>query len=483
MIHTKANSLIRHILLLFISALLTAVTFSQSKIDSLFSKIDPQKFAASISKKADQLEEKIVQKSIKTLEKLQKQEEKIYKKQLHTKDSAQAKAKLDEIKSKYAAMKDKLKSPAFPSTAKKYIPLLDSFSTSLKFLDENGMGTKVKDALSKTKLLQDKFDKAEEIKKFIKERREQLRDQLEKLGMVKQLKQFNKELYYYSARLKEYKEIISDPKKLQRKAIQLLANTKAFQNFFRKNSLLASLFRMPGDPNDPAYIASLSGLQTRAQVNNLIQQQIQGAGPNGMQQFRQQVQGAQSQLTQLKSKLGKLGGGSSEDIMPEGFKPNEQKTKGFLKRLELGTTVQTQKATSFFPVTTDLGFSLGYKLNDKSVIGIGASYKLGLGRGWEHIKLSHEGAGLKTFIDWKIKGSFWISGGFEMNYRTAFSDFDQLQDLTAWQQSGLIGISKKIPVKSKFFKKTKVQLLWDFLSQQQMPRTQPLIIRFGYNFN
>ena len=69
-----------------------------------------------------------------------------------------------------------------------------------------------------------------------------------------------------------------------------------------------------------------------------------------------------------------------------------------------------------------------------------------------------------------------------MNYRSEFKSIDQLKDLTAWSQSGLLGISKVFDVKSKFFKKTKLQLLWDFLSYQQIPRTQPVIFRIGYNF-
>ena len=92
------------------------------------------------------------------------------------------------------------------------------------------------------------------------------------------MKKINKEIYYYSAQIKEYKEILKDPKKIEKKALELLAKTKFFQEFMRKNSMLASLFRMPGDPNDPSSQANLAGLQTRVQVNNLIQQQIASGG-------------------------------------------------------------------------------------------------------------------------------------------------------------------------------------------------------------
>jgi len=475
-------TIIKVVFFLIAFFILASSAKSQSKFDSLLNKLDPQKFAASVSKKAEKLEDKLVAKSMKVLNKMQSQEEKIYHKLLSTKDSVAAKMNLSEMKNKYASLKNGLKSSAIISKGRTYLPKLDSFTTSLKFLDQNGVGGKVKDALGKTTALQDKFQKSEEIKKFIKERREQLKQQLEKLGMVKQLKQINKQVYYYAAQIKEYREVLKDTKKIEKKALELLAKTKLFRDFMVKNSMLASLFRMPGDPNDPAYIASLAGLQTRVQVNVLIQQVVTGAGPNGMQQFRQQMQSAQGQMNQLKNRIMKGGGGSSEDIMPEGFKPNEQKTKSFLKRLDLGTNIQTQKSTNFFPTTSDIGLSVGYKLNDKSVIGVGASYKLGLGNGWQHIKFSSEGIGLRSYIDWKFKGNFWISGGYEMNYRTAFYNFYQLKDLNAWQQSGLIGISKSVPIKSKFFKKTKVQLLWDFMSYQQVPRTQPFIFRSGYNF-
>ena len=475
--------MIRASIILFCCFLYTR-GYSQQSPDSILNKIDPKKWSASIEKKLSKLEDKIIAKSEKTLGSLQKQEERIYKKQLSSKDSLIAKAKLSEIKSKYQALQDKLKNPTavLPGSAKQYIGHLDTLKTAFKFLNGNKQTPEVRNALSKIESFEGRIQQAEEIKKFIRERREQLKQHLEQLGLVKDLKRFNKQAYYYSEQLKEYKSILNDPDKVEKKAIELLSRTKFFQDFMKKNSMLASLFRMPGDPTDPAYLASLSGLQTRSQVSNLIQQQIAAGGSNAQTQFRNNIQQAQTQLQQLKNKLGKYGSGNSDDMMPEGFKPNSQKTKSFLKRLEWGTNVQTQRSTSFFPVTSDIGLSLGYKLNGKSIIGIGASYKLGWGQNFRNIHLSSQGAGLRSYVDWKLKGSFWISGGYEMNYKTAFDNFYQLQSLNAWQQSGLLGLSKIVAVKTKFFKKTKVQLLWDFLSYRQLPRTQPIVFRIGYNF-
>src|SRR5580765_8343148 len=84
--------------------------FGQST-DSIINKINPQRFSAIVEKKISRLEGKIIAKSEKTLRRLQKQEEKIYRKQLTTKDSLEAKARLAEIQTKYQALQDKLKNP------------------------------------------------------------------------------------------------------------------------------------------------------------------------------------------------------------------------------------------------------------------------------------------------------------------------------------------------------------------------------------
>jgi hypothetical protein len=208
-----------------------------------------------------------------------------------------------------------------------------------------------------------------------------------------------------------------------------------------------------------------------------LQQDLQqrlGSGVN--QQINQQVNAAQGQLDQLKNKISLPGGGNDHD-MP-GFKPNGQKIKSFLQRFELGTNLQSTKANNYFPTTTDLGLSIGYKLNDKSVIGIGGSYKVGWGNDIRHIRLTHEGIGLRSFLDVKVKGGFWLSGGGELNYKSRFSDFEILKNYSSWQRSALLGVTKKYKVGKKF--KGNAQLLYDFLWNQQVPRTQAILFRLGY---
>lgn len=316
---------------------------------------------------------------------------------------------------------------------------------------------------------------ANEIKQIIKERRQQLKDQLEKVGLSKQLKKMNKQVYYYQQQLAEYKSMLKDRKKIEQKALAELRKLPAFTAFMKKNSQLASLFRLP---DNYGTIESLAGLQTRASVQNQITARFVSSNVNPQQYIGQQMQAATAELNKIKDKLNKLGGGSSDIEMPD-FKPNTQKTKSFLKRIEYGANVQSQKTNSFLPVTSDMALTAGYKLNDKIVTGIGVSYKLGWGSGINHIKLTNEGIGLRSYIDLKLKGSFWISGGYEQNYQQSYTQIAQLKDYSAWQTSGLIGLSKKY----KIGKKTNnLQLLWDFMTYQQLPRRQPILFRIGYVF-
>lgn len=485
----------RH-LLLFIPAIMIAmctsaqiVQKSQYKLDSL-SELLPKNYPAIISSKANHLIQQLDKQSNNVLTLMERHELRI-KKKLERIDSAKARKLLDFTKDEYNSLRQRIQKPTL---TKSFIPSLDTLDVTLKFIQQNQWlisktkeaSKKLKEAQANLTRLETRFQEAEEIKKFLNERRQYLKDQIRKFSSrryTKELKELNQQVYYYNARLNEYKSLLKDHKKAERKAIQLLSGSKLFKDFMRNNSQLASLFRLPPDPGDPAAMINLSGLQTRAQVGSLIQQQISAGGPSAQTQFSQNMQQAQDQIKKLRSKITELGSGSTDDIMPEGFKPNQQKIRSFFNRLEIGANMQSQKANGFFPVTSDLGLSVGYKLNDKSTVGIGGSYKVGLGKDIRHIHISHQGIGIRSFVDWKIKGSLWVSGGYEMIYRMLPDVLTGIGIVTTSgvknQQSGLIGLSKKYQISKKL--KGKLQLLWDFLSYQQVPRTQAIILRVGYN--
>jgi hypothetical protein len=457
---------------------------SDSPQQSVADPSSPSLTSLSFTSGVAQLDRKLDKTTQHSLQRLHKIEARI-KHKLARKDSTKAKELFGNATQTGNKLHQKLQQAA---TVDHYAPGLDTIASSIKFLRENpqligqvkGATEKLNGSLLRINSLQVNIQKAEEIKIFLRERRQYLREQLEKLSFAKQLKKLNKQAYYYSEQLKEYKSLLTDHKKAKRKAIELLSKTKLFQDFLRKNSQISSLLRLPGDPNNPGLqAASLAGLQTRVQLNTLIQQQIAPGGPGAPAQLQQNMQSAQGQLNDFKNKFSQLGASSGDELMPDGFKPNHQKTKSFSERLEYGFDFQSQKANNLFPVTSDIGLSVAYKLNDKSVIGIGGSYKMGLGHGWNYIRITHEGVSLRSFIDWRIKGSIWMTGGYEQNYRHSFKNFTQLQGLSGWQESGLLGLSKKYGINKRY--NGKVQVLWDLLSYQQRLRTTPIIFRLGFS--
>jgi hypothetical protein len=76
----------------------------------------------------------------------------------------------------------------------------------------------------------------------------------------------------------------------------------------------------------------------------------------------------------------------------------------------------------------------------------------------------------------------WLTGGFEMNYLPTVNERLaplNLKDIpwSAWQQAGLLGLSKK----NKLGKKTiKTQLLYNFLHKQTIPFQPELTFRIGW---
>ena len=443
----------------------------------------PNTYYSKVDKKINSVNAHLTKKSLKYLRKFQNQQKKITEKlvKLHSE------LLVNNVDSKYLELVKKFKTStagdSHQTISGEYNAYLDSLGSSLSFLKQfKVVNDKVNGPLTGFNQLETKLQESENIKAFIAERKNQIKEILSKYsnlpgGLKNEYAKLNKTAYYYSAQVKQYKEMLKDPDKIELKALRILREVPAFQKFMKENSQLGNLF---GVPANYANSESPTGLQTLDQVQQLIKSRI-GNGPNASQMLQQQVQAAEGQLNKFKDKLDKLGGGSGDMEMPD-FKPNDQKTKPFLQRLEYSCNLQTTRGNYSFPTTSDLGLSIGYKRNNKSTIGIGASYKSGWGRDIQHIHITAEGMGLRSFFEYKLKKSFYASGGFEYNYQQIIYSLRQLENENGWQKSGLIGISKVVDVKSKIFKKTKLQLLWDFLSYSQPIRTDPVKFRVGYNF-
>jgi len=473
------------LILTFITTVCCWATVTAQKDSSLEALQEiPTKYISIIDKKITTYSNRVSSKTIKTLTKLSRWETKV-KGTLQKLNPDAANKLFGNNQLTFASLLQKIQQGEAVALQyhQQYDKYRDDLTTNIKYLEkqkaflDSGVVKKLSAAKKKIQELNAEEDSTDAIQQFIKERKKQLISTAFKyMGNSRYLSKINKETWYYAETIRNYKELFNDEEKLERTAKEILNKVPGFSAFVKKNSMLASLF---GAPGDIASATSYVGLQTRASVQGLIQERIAGGGPNAQQIVSQNMQAAQAQLNEYKDKLLKSPTGSGD--MPD-FKPNLQKTKTFKQRLEFGSDFQFAKSNTLMPTTMDLAFTAGYKLNDKSVAGIGAAYKMGLGS-IDRIRFSTQGLSLRSFIDWKLKKSFFITGGWEMNYLSVLPPSPTVVKYNDnWQQSALAGISKKIKVKTKWFKQTKLQLLYDFLAKQHLPVSQPLLFRVGYNF-
>jgi len=363
-----------------------------------------------------------------------------------------------------------------------YSGYLDTLQNSLQFLksaksvtdQSKALNDKLNGSLQSVNDLQSRMQQAEQVKTYIQDRKQQLKEQLANYeGFTKDLQRYNKQAYYYGQQLKEYKELLKDKRKAEAKALELLQQLPAFNDFLQKHSQLAGLFNLPDNSNG---IPNMEGLQTQSQVQRVISQQLSNGGPGAAQVVKQQMGEAKERLNDLKNKFPNAD--NAADI--PAFRPNEMKSKSFLQRLEFGGNIQAQRSSMYYPATSDIAGQVAYKFHKNGSAGIGVAYKLGMGTGWNDIRFSHQGIGLRSFFDWKLKRIFYINGGFEENYNTSFTNVSQLSYYDQWQGSALLGISKKYTINSRLG--GNIILLYDFLYNRHVPRTDPLKFRLGYNF-
>jgi hypothetical protein len=382
---------------------------------------------------------------------------------------------------------------------KEYIPGLDSVQTALLFLQDLGaarLGAARFDAArldglgfaqDKLSILQGQLLQANAIEAFVRGRSVALQSVLSKYDLQGKLDGYRRDAYYYKDQLQQYQKLLHEPDKLAGRVLSLVRNQSAFSSFFRQHSYLSTLFRLPAsDDGEVGSGQPLPGLQTRAQVSAAVGERL-GAGTDLNKLLSGQATGqadgssgtsaAITQFDGLKEKALTAGGGASEADMPT-ISVNPYHNKTLWQRIQLGFDMQTQSSTVQVPALSNLGVSIGYRLNDRGLIGLGAAYKLGWGQPFEHIRLSGQGAALRSFIDWRLKGSLWLVGGYERNYLSALGQANQLYRFSVWQSSALFGLMKTYRAGRR---SGNIQLLFDGLYRQHIPQSQPLVFRAGYS--
>jgi len=194
-------------------------------IDSLPEKIEhlSGNFLAKIQKKYSGIEHSLNKKTTKYLQKLQRQEKKLQRKAGN--DTSRID---DDIDSTYSVFINGIseKSKAVKKVnLGQYNAFADTLTTSLDFLQKyKGLEEKVKLPAEALDKLKEKLNQTEKVKEFIAQRKQQMKDVLSKYTKVpaslkKQYERLSKTAYYYTAQVKEYRDMLSDPKKVEEKTL------------------------------------------------------------------------------------------------------------------------------------------------------------------------------------------------------------------------------------------------------------------------
>jgi hypothetical protein len=318
----------------------------------------PNKLFAKLTSKTASLDDALTKQTQKYLARMAKKERKLQEK-IYKLDSNAAKNLFNGTQEKYASLAANMGSTTSTNGAPltgEYLPYVDSMKSSLAFAQQNPailnaspkIQAEISASLAQFNQLQNHFSNADQVKQYIQQRKQAMKDQLlqyEQNSIVKKyLDQYNAQVYYYSEQVKEYKEALNDPDKMMEKALVILNKIPAFTRFIQQNGQLAGLF---GISSNYGTAEGVVGLQTRDEVQQLLQNTVSSGGAGGMAALQSSLQSAHEQLDQFKDKLSSLGGGSGDIDMPN-FKPNDQKTKTFLKRLEVGANPRRQDQTVIF---------------------------------------------------------------------------------------------------------------------------------------
>lgn len=432
-----------------------------------------------------QTQEKLLTATKRSLQKLRMQEDKLLSK-VKKKDTLLNNGSLLSTAVFYEGLQKRINSAKqLPAQAFSdvYSSKLDSLKTAMKFLSQRNLLQSVQaqkqyqQLLSQYSDLQQKFNETGNISQLLMERQQQLLDKIPQLGRYKGFRKMQEQVAGYRSKISACKEVWENPSKLESKLTGLLAGNPDFRNFFKNNSDLGSIFQL-GSGQDNA--ANAANLQTREAVNQVITQRTGLAG-NIQSRIQESLPSGAGQVDGMLSDLQGLTDLKKENLGLTGAHPGFKRRKSFRERLEYSTNIQTVRADNFFPATTDLGLAVGYRFNERSTAGLGSSGKIGWGKGFQDINITGQGLSLRSFVDIKLKGSIWISGGWEFNYQQPFHTLRTLQQVSDWKQSALLGVTKKLNIGSGLFKSYEIKLLYDFLYRYQIPVTTPFKFRIGYS--
>ncbi|MCS4165186.1 hypothetical protein [Sphingobacterium sp. BIGb0116] len=293
--------------------------------------------------------------------------------------------------------------------------------------------------------LNSQLNAQEYLKGQLKKRSDALNRLLAQSAFASKLGRLNKAYGYGTQQAQYWKKIVQDPDATEEKALDLLQGIEGFNEMLSRSSL-------PGMSSGNLSEQDLKQMcyQTKSSVNAALEQQFGNQLQQVQQQAAQQVQDYSKQLGLEKQAAKVMQAAQAVNEAKNTIRDTKDKIKQsrqglrnpmadlknpmrgipFWQRWEYQYNLQTQRASpnGQKPVMLQAGLNAAYRHSPRISIGIGLDASLGLGRDWQHLKLSYEGLTGRVFLDGQLIWGISLQGGYEKSLKPLNRPYVQLQE-------------------------------------------------------
>ena len=430
----KTNCL--HIGILFISSLISFPAVGQEKVD-------PQSVVRTIEK-SDALLERFTRKCEKRTQKAERRFER-YERKMTSERATSDRVTNDGTGAGKEPLLDSLR-------------LVYGFAGDAGLLPEPALTNRANENLTRA---QQQLNVTQRTKSELLQRKEYWKAQVkEHPEYGKWLGKMEKERYYYTAQVNEYRKVLRDPSAWDDRLMAAVRRDPRWSDF------VATL---------PAKPQNTDKMQPRQLVQQMMQSQAAAIDPDAAKVIRDAQQKGNELLGNLSNQAASFGNLDNATQVPK-FTPNPYKTKSFWERIDVGFNLQFDGRTQFLPSSGVAGAQASFNFDQKFSVGVLANYRFGMGE-IRNIHFSHSGAGYGAFANYKIWKGLGVQAGYERN-RRAEMEMGENRYPAAWTSSALAGLTWEYGIGKKA--KGTVGVFFDVLYQKHTPETNAVLWRMGW---
>jgi hypothetical protein len=223
-------------------------------------------------------------------------------------------------------------------------------------------------------------------------------------------------------------------------------------------------------PGGDQYQSVADSLQDSTWVKEQAQKKAEEAYRSYLAQHPELTDGIQKKMDLLMKKYSIV---PNSNDLSTAVKRSSLEGKPFSKRLVWGGNFQV---ISLDPVSIDVAPEVGYLINSRFVVGVGALYRQTFGDSLP--RLAPQAAGLKIFSSYDLISNFFVHAEYARSTPSAMG-ISERGERNKWQQAAFLGMGKRFTVHPKYF--MNVLLMYNFIrSNNDTLYSSPWVIRFGF---